>query len=239
MPVPIALCLEDLDAPPDARYLQCVAIAGTEPGLTLDSRGAACWQQRRNKTLAPDAACELWVSQDERLILFRPEDAVDSVVLTRGGRSLTVPAGKPVVLVDQDQLVVGTRRLRLHIHGKAPAVAAPSLFVPDEPAPESAAGRTARIAATAIAIGAAVGAGGCTKKVEIRDTPPKVAPPQPDAGVKPDTRPAVDVLAPDAAAKKPPPKVEVRVRPPRVARPPKPPKQPLKPLEKPSPKKAK
>jgi hypothetical protein len=240
LPEPIALCLEDLDAPTDSpRYLQCVAIAGTEPGLTLSSEGAAHWKQPAQQ----DVACELWVSQDERLILFRPEGtSADPVVLWRGGRSLTIPEGKPVVLVDQDQLQVGPRRLRLHLHGEAPAVHPPTPFVPEqEEAPESGAGRAARVAATALAIGAAVGVGGCKKEpekvIEVRDRPPKVAAPRPDRGVQPDTRPEVDMLAPDTAtAKKPPPKVDVRVRPPRVARP-KPPKEPLKPLDKPSPKK--
>ena len=46
LPPPIALCLEDLDAASDARrYLQCVAVAGGTPGLTVDPRGRADWRQ--------------------------------------------------------------------------------------------------------------------------------------------------------------------------------------------------
>jgi len=235
VPKPVALCVENLDARTDSeRFLQCVAVGGSEPGLTLDADGVVAWRGPKD-----DVACELWISLDERLILFRPEETTAGRVhLHRGGRSLEIPGGKPVVLLDQDELGLGERRLRLHVHGDAPDVHAPTFFVPDaEPAPEEVpASRAAQVAATALAIGVAVGTAGCTKnKVEIRDEPPKVAPPRPDASaVQPDTRPPVDLLVPDKAVVKAPKKpVEVRVRPPRVARPPDPPKKKLGPLDKP------
>jgi len=42
------------------------------------------------------------------------------------GAAWTCLAGKPVVLVDQDQIEIGLQRLRIHIHGEAAVVAAPS-----------------------------------------------------------------------------------------------------------------
>jgi len=208
MPEPIALCIEDLDAvDEDRRYLRCVALTGRQPGLRLDDRGGAHWCSP-----GEPAACELWVSADQRLILFRPEEDGPVVRVTRGGRGLEVPAGKPVVLIDQDGVEVGGRRLRIHVHGVAPAVSAPDYLVPER----RGSGRLMRAAAAALALGAAVGAGGC-KRVEVRDTPPSVEPvPEkvaPDAR-PPDTKPA-------------PPPVEVRDRPPE-AKPVKPPGTPKK-----------
>ena len=64
--------------------------------------------------------CELWVSADDRLILYRPEGA-DAVAVSRAGRSLDVPSGKPVVLIDQDQIDVDSNGLVYvsgHFQGK-------------------------------------------------------------------------------------------------------------------------
>ena len=203
MPSPVAICIEDLDT--DATpYLQCVAVAGADPGLVIDAEGEVHWQT------GEPGACELWVSLDQRLMAFRPQGAPGApVVLHRGGRSLEVPEGKPVVVLDQDRLDVGPRRLRVHVHGEAPSVHPPSLLQQERPSPL---GRVARAAATALALSAAVGASGC-KSVEVRHTPPKVAPtepekPKPDLKV-PDTRPA----SPDTRP------IEVRPVPPRVVRP--------------------
>ena len=44
MPIPIALCLEDLAVPSDdRRYLRCTALVGRQPGLRLDATGAVTW----------------------------------------------------------------------------------------------------------------------------------------------------------------------------------------------------
>jgi hypothetical protein len=223
VPRPIAICIEDLRADSNStRYLQCVALAGDHPGLRIDHQGEIQWQPEQDARLV-----ELFVSLDERLILFRQPDAA-IVLLQREGRSLEVPVEKPVVLLDGDQLSVGGRELRIHVHGEAPAVSPPSwLEMVEEPSRSSSS--LLRATATALALGIAVGAGGCTKKIEVRDDPPKVAPPP----TKPDTRqpPKPDAKPPKAdagpskpdAAKKAPP-IEVRPRPPRVAPPRKPPK---------------
>jgi len=66
MPKPIALCIEDLEArADDERYLSCVAVAGRQAGLRLRGDGTVTWEDEE------DVACEIWVSGDERLILFR------------------------------------------------------------------------------------------------------------------------------------------------------------------------
>jgi len=80
-----AICIEDLDAVSEAsKYLRCVALPGRQPGLRLDETGNVQWQ-------AGDVlSCELWVSADDRLILYRQEGMLP-VVLRRGGRSLDVP----------------------------------------------------------------------------------------------------------------------------------------------------
>ncbi len=177
MPQPIAICLEDLDAPhDDERYLRCVACPGGEPGLGLDSAGIVRWM--------PDGptAYELWVSADGRLALQRGRDA-GAILVRRGGRSLEAPAESPVILVDQDLLEVAGRRLRVHVHGEAEQVHEPTWL----------SGRTlarmARTAAAALALGTAVGAGAPAQgsgspevtgtqpePIDVRRRPPKPAP---------------------------------------------------------------
>lgn len=175
MPQPLAICLEDLDAAhDDERYLRCVACPGGQPGLGLDGQGVVRWM--------PDgpAAYELWVSADGRLALQRGSDA-GTVFVHRGGRSLEAPTGKPVILVDQDLLEVSGRRLRVHVHGEAEELHAPTWL----------SGRTlarmARAAAAALALGTAVGAAGLaqgnpptvgthTEPIDVRQRPPKPVP---------------------------------------------------------------
>ena len=204
MPDPIALCLEDLDAEAGQPcFVRCVALVGGEPGLALAGDGAIAWRGDQA------AAAGLKVSLDQRLVLLRP-DAGPEVTVRRGGRSLAVPAGKPVVLLDGDQLECAGRRLRLHVHGVAPAVAAPEALPPAEPAGRL--GRVARAAATALALGAAVGAAGC-KTIEVRDRPPTVpeeiipdqTAPKPDMMVRPDTKPIEVRETPPVVAPLPPP----------------------------------
>ncbi|MBI5499230.1 MAG: hypothetical protein HY907_03235 [Deltaproteobacteria bacterium] len=219
MPTPLAVCLEDLDArSPGERYLRCVAVPGRQPGLRVDPAGAVLWRGDG------PVACELWVSMDQRLILYRPESA-PAVVVRRAGRALDGPAGKPVVLLDQDGFEVGTKRMRVHVHGEAPAIAAPSFL----PAPERAEARGGlRGAAAAVAIGAALGGAAL---FEVRCHPPSPVEPTPrddqqDAGAPP----------PEDAETQP--DIEVRVQPPAIAPmpplpPPPPPPEPIEVRENP------
>jgi hypothetical protein len=173
MPKPLAICIEDMDSESETKYMRCVALAGRQPGLRLDEAGRVLWRSDES------AACELWVSADERLILYRLEGALP-ITLHRAGRSLEVPCSKPVVVIDQDRLDMGTRQLRIHVHGEAPAVAAPQAL----PARSGSLGRLARLATTAAVIGAVVTAGGCTDTktgvtptVDVREYPPVPEPP--------------------------------------------------------------
>ncbi|MFW5740909.1 MAG: hypothetical protein ACOC1F_11140 [Myxococcota bacterium] len=113
---------------------------GRQPGLRVSSGASILWLSD------DDVACELWVSADNRLIPYRPAGA-EEVRVSRGGRSLQAPFAKPVVLLDQDELAVGARHFRIHVHGPAPRVAAPSAL-PD-PAP-----RQVACVAAVMAIGA-------------------------------------------------------------------------------------
>jgi hypothetical protein len=208
MPEPLAICIEDLDPrTPGDRYLRCVAVPGRRPGLRVDRAGRVLWKSDEA------VACELWVSADDRLILYRPEGAA-AVVCRREGRSLEVPAAKPVVLLDQDRIDVGSRHLRVHVHGRAPAIAPPSLL----PVRSGAgAGRVA--AAAALALGAAVGAVDCKKAgeqpgVEEARSAPSGAPAAEDAA-PPGAQDAgaMEAVAPGAGP------IEVREYPPDMAAP--------------------
>ena len=129
------------------------------------------WNIRSKTQKIRKVACELWVSQDQRLILYRPDGA--AVVVRRAGRALDVPFGKPVVLLDKDGVEVGTKRLRVHVHGEAPAIAAPSFL----PAPERIESRGGlRGAAAAVAISAAIGGAAL---FEVRCHPPSPVEPTP------------------------------------------------------------
>ena len=169
MPKPIAICLEALNAHNRSnRYLRCVAVPGHLPGLRLDKAGRVMWQRE------VASACELCVSADDRLILYRQEGMVP-VRVERAGRGLDVPFGKPVVLADKDEIKIGRRRLRIHIHGQAQAVFAPSPLV-DMPAPLT---RLAQAAAVAALVGTVLTGTGCTLEIskstptiDVRDFPP-------------------------------------------------------------------
>lgn len=128
-PRPIAICLEDLGAAADApRYLQCSVLVGDQPGLRLDAAGEVQWQP-------PRPLLELCVSADDQLLVFLPGQAVVSAALHREGRSLRVPAEKPVIAIDGDELEVGAPRYRIHVHGAAPAAPAPGQPA-DRPTPK-------------------------------------------------------------------------------------------------------
>ncbi len=160
MPQPIAICIEDLDPPaPSRRYRCCVAISGAEPGLGLDARAQSLWKRRQG------LVCELWVTQDERLALLRPQGA-PAVTVRRAGRSLEVPFDKPVLLLDQDQLELDGRRVRIHVHGQAAVITPPSWLAVEEP-------HTSRFGAVARTAAAAAMAGA----IACRPHPPKPMPP--------------------------------------------------------------
>lgn len=147
MPICLALCLEELDVGSrSSRYVRCVAVPGRQQGLRVDHAGDVQWRSER------DVAFELWVSADDKLILYRPEGAAVAT-LHRAGRHLDVPVGKPVVVLDQDEVAIAARRYRIHLHGPADAMTAPAPLAPRAP-------RTwLRAAAAAFAVGATVGAG--------------------------------------------------------------------------------
>ncbi len=206
MPTPKAICIEDLKPGRGRpRYLSCTAVAGREEGLGLGPDGDVLW-----KGPVPPA-CELWVSMDECLILYR-RDGAPPVTVTRAGRGLRVPPEKPVVLLAGDEIAIGARRLRVHIHGPAPAVRAPAP-VQVEPVSRPPA-RSARAAAAAAALGSLAAAGA----VEVRDAPPKIAPPPPPP------QPIEVRAAPPVPPPPPPPPIEVREAPPVIAVDPEPPR---------------
>jgi hypothetical protein len=166
---PLAICIEDLDAKTEAaKYLRCVALPGRQPGLRLDEAGRVLWQ-------ADDVlSCELWISADDRLILHRQE-GMEPVILRRGARSLDVPFVKPVVVLDKDQIEVGSRHLRVHIHGEATSVAAPAPLPPRSRMDH----RVAQTVAAAALLGAVATTGGCiggdgapTPTIEVREDVP-------------------------------------------------------------------
>jgi hypothetical protein len=172
---PLAICIEDLDAESRTeKYVRCVALVGRQPGLRLDEAGRVVWRSEEG------TACELWVSADGRLVLYRQE-GMGRVTLHRAGRSLDVPCAKPVIVADKDRIDVGARRLRVHVHGEAPVVAAPSPLA----SRQRPFGRLAQAVTTAAVIGAVVAAGGCTDiwatpTIEVIDNPPEPPEPTPD-----------------------------------------------------------
>lgn len=53
MSAPMAICIEYMKPRTKAKLMQCVALAGRQPGLRLDSRGKLTWQQE----LRPHVSC--------------------------------------------------------------------------------------------------------------------------------------------------------------------------------------
>ena len=169
----LAICIENRHPEHEGtRYLRCCVMNGLTPGLAIAPDGTIAW-----KTGGP-VACRLFVSMDQRLICLHEIGAPGSVTVLRDGRSTAAPEGKPVVLLDQDDLLVGATSLRLHVHGWTRQELAPSYVPVDSPA----AGKLSRVAAAGVAAALGLTAiTGCwgtseTKKpVEVRDQPP--APP--------------------------------------------------------------
>lgn len=208
MAKPMAIYLEDTNpVAPERRYLRCVALVGRQPGLRIDAQGEVTWQ--RNKIEPCEG--EVWVSADDKLILYRPEGAA-AVTVERAGRRLELPFEKPVVLVDKDLVTIGGKTLRVHIHGTAKAAVEPS------PLPQRNLGKAAGVAA-AVALSAALA--GCGPTIEVRDDPPEVAAdplddPEPDGG-QPEPEPAVDPEPEPVPVEPAPEPIEVREDPPDVA----------------------
>ena len=161
----LEICLEEVDATSDERFIRCVALPGGQPGLALDREGSVRWMPE-----AP-APYGLWVSADGQLVLLRGEGS-GPVVVSRGGRSLEAPAEKPVILLDGDLLRVNDRQLRVYLHGETQAAR------PPERLSASALSRAVRATAAAVALSAAVGIGAgaaadpSTRPIEVRDRPP-------------------------------------------------------------------
>jgi hypothetical protein len=172
---PIEICLEELDrASEDDCFVRCVALPSAAPGLALDRAGTVQWLPES------PAVHALLVSADGRLMVIAAA-AAGPLTVARGTRSLTAPDGQPVFLLDQDELVLDGRRLRVHVHGETEVVE------PPERLSRSALGRLARAAATAVALGGALAAGAAAvaagpayapAPIEVRVRPPKPAPPR-------------------------------------------------------------
>lgn len=121
----LSICVENCHPEHEGvRYLRCCVLHGLAPGLALAPDGTVAWK------IDASAACRLVVSTDQRLICLREAGAPGSVTVWRDGRSTVVPEGKPVVLLDQDELAVGGARLRLHVHGWTRQELAPSYRIP-------------------------------------------------------------------------------------------------------------
>lgn len=188
----IALCLEDLTDCAATRYVRCVALRGRQPGLGINEAGEVAWRA------GAKLACELWVSADDQLILLRPVGG-PPVCVERAGRSVHVPFGKPVVLLDQDVFETAGRRLRVHVHGVAAVTHPPSPLVDK---------RLAATLAATVALG--VAALGCNRgdaarpPVEVRETPPAAPPPPdwlPEAAAPQGPSNAPDAAGPDASSR--------------------------------------
>jgi len=159
VPDPISLCVENLeDDSEQTRFIRCVALAGNLPGLGIDRRGRPLWRASADV----ESACRLWVSADDRLMLWRTEGA-PPVTVRRARRSLAAPEAKPVVILDQDEVEIAGVRLRLHVHGVTTEVHPPM------PLRTRALGAAATIA-TALALSAA--GAGCDRTAAKPDETP-------------------------------------------------------------------
>jgi hypothetical protein len=174
---PIALCLEYAPQPDGReRFLQCAALPSERAGVSLDDAGTLIWEGD------PRLHVRLAVSTDDRLVLFRAA-GTPAVTVHRGGRSLDAPEGKPVLLLQGDELQLRGGRIRLHVHGPIDEVPPPRWISPEREAASVAPRSVGRWAAAALALGAALSAGACKGKapertedaqetIEVREEPP-------------------------------------------------------------------
>ena len=144
---PLSLCIEDLDELPErVRFIRCVALCGSEPGLAIDVRGKPLWKGGADA----ERACELCVSGDGKLILWRLPGA-PPIEVRRAHRTLDAPSEKVVILLDQDELSLVGVHLRLHVHGPTKEIHPPTPLLP----------RALGTAAVAAAVAMGVTAAGC------------------------------------------------------------------------------
>ena len=148
-PKPLLLCLERLADGSLERFVRCTAKPGRERGLAIGLDGSILWCD------SGPVGCEIWVAKDQRLVAFCPEEAPPTV-LTRAGRALELPRGKPVIVRNQDELQLAGARFRVHIHGLATEIHAPQTL--------RALPRFAAAAAVAMAMGSS--AAGCSLSAE-------------------------------------------------------------------------
>lgn len=220
----LALCIEDLGAShPDEQFVRCVAVTGHAPGLGLDNQGQIVWREEQ------ELACELLVTADQRLALWRREGATE-IVVTRARRALKVPYGKPVILLHGDELTIASRRMRIHLHGAANAPAEPRFFVPSHKrSPVFRTAATAAIVGASLAASAAGSAQVPSDPIEVRETPPIIVPEPTDAGpdATEDAEGGSDDTEGDAfiegGSEMDAPEIEVREHPPVMEEPPPPP----------------
>ena len=172
----IELCFEDLQAAPDSpEYLQCVARPAGMPGLSVDRDGKVLWESPRDEAFA------LWVSLDDQLVLLRAAGAPE-VVVSRAGRSVSAPVGKPIILLDQDFVQLGVRQWRMHVHGVASKAHAPFPLFRKAFATLAAAAALAACNPSSHVAGADAGSAVEVAKqpraIEVRQHPPGVARPE-------------------------------------------------------------
>ncbi|MBU1240973.1 hypothetical protein KKF84_02165 [Myxococcota bacterium] len=229
MPNPVAICLEAINSTSDSsRFTQCVVITGADTGLGLDDQGSTTWLE--NDT----TAVEFFISADDRVMAMKTEICQVPVTISRAGRSVAPPAGKPVVLLSGDRISLGDRAFIIHFHGGAEVIHEPVPFIPEphEVRDQSAAtplGKVASYAAVA-ALGAMISASGCTGNNNKTQTTgegkdPMTSPMLPDAmGVK-NTGDATaipveptDPMSSMTPVKPKPPMIEVRDHPPKPVR---------------------
>ncbi|MBU1411521.1 hypothetical protein KKC22_08375 [Myxococcota bacterium] len=192
----LAICLENLNSTEGgSRFQACMAMPSGTSGLSITPAAEVRWKAARG----PSA--HLGTTDDGRLALFVDAGFHPMPVVKRGGRVLVCPEGRPVILIDQDEVDLSGARWRVHLHGlvEDAAPASSPFFV-----------RTAAVLA-----GLALAAG-CAGTRE-NPTLPEASTAAPDRG--PDAPPPpVPPAAPENEAmekgKKSSPPVEVRDLPP-------------------------
>ena len=119
MPSPIELCIELLNhAAEDERYYKCTARSGREAGLSIQLNGTIGWCKNGEK------ACDIWVSDDGRLLVHRTDEAPDLFVKRRG-RELLLPTRRLAFLRNRDELSFMGFEFCIHVHGQTREVHAP------------------------------------------------------------------------------------------------------------------
>lgn len=100
--------------------IQCVALEKGQPGLGLSPSGVVLWQSEEQP------AIELSVDENGRLVLQRHESL--RLLIIRGGRPLKVIFETPTVVLDQDEIDLFDRRLRVQLYGPSQTIHAPEVM---------------------------------------------------------------------------------------------------------------